>query len=385
MKISAQIWSFIVLLAAIVVTLLVLGDVDLDTSVNNAQDTRLPNSYTMDNLAGISGVSMRLPRDWQAVPDPAGQALLLNTSVDEQDVTFLASLVRQAGATVEGLAGEDGTVTSYSGLPASSAVLGSGDNVGIVKLIELEPGNFLRVENATQLSEDQWDALEDDLDAILNSMDVRELAIAPILFEFAELPADWIQVQTNDTTVVQLQAPAGGAQPSALVQLINVPAEEAVAFVTNNLNIIPQDAIVPPDPSVEDLFDVVSDASAESGITVLQPTTAVTYNGLEGIEVIIQGQGVDAFRLVSLDAGDGTQIIGLGAVLTGVENIDAYQQDILTILEGLTYNSPTAPAEPESEEAEAEDADAEGEDTESAGEDTSEPDAEGEDTESGDN
>lgn len=382
MKLSAQIWAFVVMLAALIVIGIYVGGLDIDTTVNTVTENRLPLAFEGDSESYFEGLAFRYPRDWRV--EALADSITLSRPVDFNNRTgaqhsFLLTVspFDEVSSLAEALgAGPDATISENSrgGLPAAQAIISSGDVVQYREIVQLQDGLYLLIANSSGLNSTTWDELSDDLNTIMNSLDTQNLVYSPPVLVY-ELPPNWTLNPANasDTSFNAL-AP----DPNNPEAAINVLVEDASALLPQLRAFLNQRGLTTSEAETA-LALLEEFLSGEyEGLSMIQGLSETQYIGFpayEGAYQIESPQGVFEERLALIDPGDGNLILVVQQAV-GAGGLANYTADFSAILNGLRYNSPASTLQT-LDDSDIEDAAAEL--TESA---TAEPEAATEPTES---
>ncbi|MBZ0309270.1 MAG: hypothetical protein K8I82_24610, partial [Anaerolineae bacterium] len=96
MKISAQIWAFVVMMVALGIGIYYVDSIDVDTEVKTAEETRLPQVFPAEGQDNPTGLTFRYPRGWQVANDNV--TFNFSTRADDEEVNLSMTLVQLTNA-----------------------------------------------------------------------------------------------------------------------------------------------------------------------------------------------------------------------------------------------------------------------------------------------
>jgi|GEM_PF-5119450 len=345
---SNNAWNYLILLLSIVATLVIINSVDIDTDAPNTSQSgtgavssaSFDNVYTFDGVADIEGLTFSYPSNWVVEEDPQGQALRLIADAEtDQAIVFIMELLRNPDATVEDFAtSAQGEIVSYGNLTGVSVARAVQDGFGAARLVEIGTGEFLIVQNASALDEARYTELQGELDGILSSLDASGLTFSPVALTASdELPANWTSTVIDSSTII-FQTPSNTAeQQTAFVQAQQVSNIDLLPSMSQIPGVYPADAILPPEASIEEIFAVYEDLTADSGIEVLEGPQETSYAGLTGTEVTVSVESFEYVRLMALEISDTESLFIFGLVLQPVEDAD-FPADIDVVFNAINYD-----------------------------------------------
>lgn len=350
MKLSAQISTFLVLVAALVGMGIYVNAIDIDTDAPTLQESLLPFTYPDPNRPAateVRGVSFRYPRGWQLAasgstinlqrpiertnPDKGSYALQL--AFQQADTDDLASLLESLAP------GAQAETTEAGGLPGLRAVQTTSDGLNLTEVVRLNDENFVLALRSTQpFSSAGWDAVQGEIDAMLDSIVVApDAGLVPNAIVYSTIPEGWGVLQENKYFFIAA-TPADAAVPTAGVQVIALPAREALAAM-GQLLAIPAGKSIADAQTPIDFLRFYEDLPEDSEIPVTSPLTEVEYFGLKGVEVGIASPSLGDIHYMALDGEDDYYVLVLTQI-SDEANAQELRAKIEEILAGVTYNTP---------------------------------------------
>jgi hypothetical protein len=358
MKTTGQIAAFLVMVAALMATVWVVGGVDLDTQSNTAPETRLP--FILDTgaqaAADVQGFQMRYPRGWRA--EPASQGFEVSRAVNALDqqgprYSFDFSFLPQAGVGgPRDLIGAESITDSPADSPypwaRSEVETLAADGQAQTALLQAvalnEAGDYLLIANTTPLDPGDLEAITEDLNAMVASISLGEdFAIFQDIYTYA-LPAEWAETPSGDRALVQVVYPVAAVASGQFEAIVRVQTGDAAATVTALNDFL----TVPASISLEGLDDPLAIMAAFEGfagdeaVQMAQALAPAEYMGYSGQELGYVLPGGELYVTV-LDTQDGRYTILLRAFQDSPLR-EQYLADIASILGSLAYNSGAAEA-----------------------------------------
>lgn len=350
MKLSAQISTFIVMVAALILIGIYASSITIDTDVRTADETLLPNTFTAEGEAQVAGLSFRYPRGWRVTAQES--AFLLSAPKDPGNRTagnnvFILNVVQQEGDSpldpVTLLKETDPEVTQVEPIleeapyPAARSIVTVDEEVSVYEVMRLTDDNlFLLVENQQAIPQDEWDAIKDDFERVMNSVSAAEVRLIPDALSY-EVPATWT-VTSENALGFSASTPADQAlaTPEAALQ-VNINEAQPLFDAVTNLAL--QFGLTPPTDAVTPLEVLQVFEGAEGGpAEISQPLVSVSYAGFEGLMIGFSVSGTEQ-RVIVLDTQDGYYLLGVVTVLSP-EGYEPYAEDIESMMNSIQYTTP---------------------------------------------
>lgn len=352
MKLSAQISTFLVLVAALVLVGVYVNSLDIDTQVSTLEETLLPFSYPDPDRAlssDVRGVAFRYPRGWQLAAQ--GSSLSLERVLDRNNpnagsytlamdfaTSEASSAVEHLEQTAPGAAVQPFSVNR---LEAARIEQSSAEGVNFAAVVRLTAENFmLTLRNTAPISAADWKKLQPEIDALLNSVTAEpDAGLAPAALVLGEaLPAGWnVSDESKFFLIVEKEAGEGVAAPG--FQVITLETSQAVQGLSRLLP-LPPTADLSQVQSPLDLLRLFDEVEPNSEVGVSEPAHEVSYFGLDGLQLNVLSPSVGEVRYVVLDGTDGYYTIV--AMQTGsAEDTEGAFAEIDAILGSIQYNTPS--------------------------------------------
>lgn len=296
MKISAQIWAFVVMMVALGIGIYYVDSIDVDTEVKTAEETRLPQVFPAEGQDNPTGLTFRYPRGWQVANDNV--TFNFSTRADDEEVNLSMTLVQLANAGEVNLEEQLTALLQGSGIEPDPAdieevdhalgavqyqVENAADNtVSILEMGRLTQDNILYQLNSSPIPQGSVDEVLEDLDAVFEKMNAESVVIPQPMFTYT-LPEGWQLAGENEVSFQAVVSDPANPQQGAVVLVRLDPAEDTLqllkGFVTDAVD---ASATLDDITTSEALLNFIADSE---GVENASEVEDASYFGLEGKKV----------------------------------------------------------------------------------------------------